>query len=96
MIIILCNDWADANDAFDMFCAFLERYEPFMIKESDQFSLRVVTDDDLVYVFIDYRFRDALQRKEADIIEADKFFEDLYSHYDADIFEDFHYGWIPW
>ena len=96
MIIILCDDWQDASDAFNMFCSFLERYEPFMIEASDRYSLRVVTDDDLIYIFVDYRYRDVIDNKEADIIEVDEFFEDLYSHYDADIFEDFHYGWIPW
>lgn len=94
MIIILCDSWIDATDAFNMFCSFLERYEPFMIQLDDRNSLRVITDDDLVYIFIDYRFKDVVADERTDVIEVDEFFEDLYSHYDADIFEDFHYGWV--
>ena len=98
MIIILCDNWVDASDAFDLFCAFLERYEPFMVTESDRYSLRVISDDDLIYIFVDYRFKEVFKEDydSADIIEVNEFFEDMYSHYDADIFEDFHYGWISW
>lgn len=96
MIIVVCNSYQDACDAFDIFSSFCERYEPFMLVETDKYSLRCVADDDLIYIFIDYRFKDALNVSKADVIEVDEFFEDLYSHYDADIFEDFHYGWISW
>lgn len=96
MIVILCDTYDDAKDAFDMFCSFCERYEPFMIEESDRFSLRVSTDDDLVYIFTDYRFKNVIATEESDVIEVDEFFFGLYSHYDADVIEDFHYGWFAW
>lgn len=96
MIVVLCDKWQDACDAFDIFCAFCERYEPFMIKESDEFSLRAISDDDLVYIFTPYWMRPIFEGQTPDIMEADEFFEGLYSHYDADIFEDFHYGWVQW
>ena len=96
MIIVVCNSHQDAHDAFDIFCSFCERYEPFMLTEIDRYSLRCVAEDDLIYIFIDYRFTEVLAKEEADIIDVDEFFEELYSHYDADVFEDFNYGWIPW
>ncbi len=97
MIIILCDNRKDAEDAFNLFCSFLDRYEPFMIQKEEESALRIVTDDDLVYIFIDHRFKGIFdENHEAEMIEVDEFFEDLYSHYDADIFEDFHYGWIAW
>lgn len=96
MIVILCDNYQDASDAFDIFCSFCERYEPFMLVDTDQYSLRCTSDDDLIYIFIDYRFKDVIVDEYVDVIEVDEFFEGLYSHYDADVFEDFHYGWIPW
>ena len=96
MIVILCDGYRDASDAFDIFRSFCERYEPFMLTLIDGYSLRCVSDDDLIYIFIDYRFKDVLAGEDTDVIDVDEFFEDLYSHYDADVFEDFHYGWIAW
>lgn len=95
MIVVLCDHFQDAKDAFDIFCSFLEQYEPFMIEEFDPYSLRVVTDEDLVYIFVDYKMSGVFDKKE-DLIEVEQFFTDLYSNYDEEVFKDFHDGWIPW
>lgn len=52
MIVILCDSYEDAQDAFDIFCSFCERYEPFMLTVTDRYSLRCVADDNLIYIFI--------------------------------------------
>lgn len=96
MIVVVCDTHQDAKAAFYIFCSFCDRYEPFYIKLAEDFSLRCVTDDDLIYIFIDHHMKGVFDEDEVDFIEVDEFFQDMYYHYDADVFEDFHYGWYPW
>lgn len=96
MILILCNDFQDASDAFIMFRDFCNRYEPFMILEADQYSLRCTTDDDLTYIFMDERYGKVIDQSGCDVVGSDLFFEDLFGRYDNAILEDFFYGAIPW
>lgn len=78
MIVVLCNSFEDAQDCYDMFVSFLENFEPFSIKKTYNSSYCIETDDDLRYIFVDYRFKPLFYNfDKPDIIEADEFFEGI-------------------
>lgn len=83
MIVILCNSFQEAQDSFDVFMDFLETYEPFSISKEFRHSYCVETDDDLRYIFIDYRFK-SLAKKFDDVIDyvdLDEFLEGIDEYY---------------
>ncbi len=90
MIVVLCNSFQDAQDGFDMFMNFLETYEPFSIKRVFNYSYCVETDDDLRYIFVDYRFKKlALKFDDViDYVDMDDFFLGITEYY-----FDEHYSW---
>ncbi len=96
MIVIFCDDFQDAQDAYQIFTDFLAQYEPGIIIQEDPYSLRVSTDEDLTYIFVDYRMAGVFQGVTEDMMDVEEFFEDLFSYYGVETIEDFHYGWIPW
>lgn len=78
MIVVLCNTFQDAKDAFDVFMDFLENTEPFTITRVFEHSYCVETDEDLRYIFIDYHLAPVFRVfGDSDEIEMDEFFEDL-------------------
>ena len=81
MIVIFCGTFTDAQDAFDLFVHMLEMECPWTILEADPHMLSVWTDDDLQYVFIDYRLLDLFERLTPDILDVDQFFEDWEAYY---------------
>lgn len=83
MIVILCNSFEEVQDGYDAFVSFLEEYEPFSIKETHNAAYCVDTDDDLRYVFIDYRFEKMFYRfnEPVDTIELEEFFEGIDEFY---------------
>lgn len=76
MIAILCPSFAEAKDAFYMFLKAIQDVEPWRIQYIYDASYCVETDDDLRYIFTDYRLG-ALYSKilKADLIDQDEFFE---------------------
>ncbi len=81
MIVVLCESFQDAQDAFDIFVQFLEEVEPFSILEVYENCLCVDTDDDLRYVFVDYHLEHEFDKLTLDILDADEFFEGLEDYY---------------
>lgn len=82
MIVILCNDFEDAKDSYDMFVSFLEEYEPFSIRRTYDASYCVETDDDLRYIFIDHRLKSVFQNfDKPDEVGVDEFFEGIDEYY---------------
>lgn len=82
MIVILCNSFEDAKDAYDCFVTFLENYEPFSIKRTFNASYCVETDDDLRYIFVDYRFEKLFQQFDTpDYVDMEEFFEGIDEYY---------------
>ncbi len=55
MMIVYCNSFQDAQDAFSIFMDYLETYEPFSITNVFEYSYCVETDYDFRYIFVDYR-----------------------------------------
>lgn len=81
MIVILCNSFQEAISAFKTFVDFLENTEPWDVKEIDDYTNSVLCDDDLRYIFIDYRFLHAFNSMKPDVIDSDLFLEDLYAYW---------------
>lgn len=67
-----------------------------MIREADRYSLRCVTDDDLIYIFTDQHYGGIFDWNECDVTDPEIFFEEVFSRYDDVILEDFFYGVVPW
>lgn len=81
MIVILCPCCQDALDSFDVFMDFLETFEPFSIQQVFEDSSCVETDDDLRYLFVDYRLEHLFQKSETDFVDMDEFFEGINEFY---------------
>ena len=84
MVVVLCDDYRDAEGAFRAWIAFLQTPPADEIASIDKYSLRVKTSDGLAYVFIDYRFKNVFQRKPGLIFETIGEFLDLHDIEDPD------------
>lgn len=83
MILVLCDSFGDAQDAYDMFVSFLENNEPWSIKNTWDAAYCVETDDDLRYIFVYYRMEYLLWKKldRPDVIDVYSFFDNLNNIY---------------
>lgn len=93
MIVVLCDDWWEAINCYNAFIAFGKEVEPGWITECDRFSLMVRTDDDLCYIFIDYRFEKVFTEfcnPKYEFISSDRFFE---AEGADEYFYDYNEGW---
>ena len=75
MIVILCKTYKDAHDAFDIFMSFLEDTNPWSIETVWEPCLCVETEDNLRYLFTDYRMKKEFENLKPDILDVDEFFE---------------------
>lgn len=85
MIVILCNSFSDAQEAYDIFITYLEEICLFSIKNTYDFCNCVETDDDLRYIFVDYRMEKLFCTITPDILTIDEFFEGIPNFYDSDV-----------
>ena len=77
MIVILCKSWKAACEAYRLFLDFLEDNEPWSIRGVDKHGNCVETDDDLRYVFVDYRMEHVFDDLRPDVIDLLDFFEGI-------------------
>lgn len=63
MVVVLCDNYYDAECAFRAWVAFLQLPPADQIAGVDKYSLRVETSDGLVYIFVDYRFKNVFEKK---------------------------------
>ncbi len=79
MIVVLCNSFEEAQDAFARFMDFLEKFDPLSITNVFEYSYAVETDKDFRYIFVDYRFKLLASKfdRVVDFIDYDEFFEDI-------------------
>lgn len=93
MIVVLCDDWWEAQQCYHAFINFGREVEPGWIVERDPYTLMVTTDNGLQYIFVDYRienvFRDFHDPK-YELIGSDRFFEIEGAE---DYFYDYNEGW---
>lgn len=71
--------------AYDCFVAFLKANEPWIITKTYDLSYCVETDEDLRYIFVDYRMRNLFKDMNPDYIEVDEFLETVPEYYDRGI-----------
>lgn len=90
LIIILCRSYKKACKAFQLFLEFLEDNEPWSIKNVLKNVNMVETDDDLRYIFIDYRFVNVFKNMTPDFIDAQDFFEGINDLYYCDDIIDYY------
>lgn len=83
MIVILCNSFKEAQNDFNSFMDFLNTFEPFSISKVFEHSYCVETDDDLRYIFVDYRFKSLASKFDdvIDYVDSDEFFEGIEEYY---------------
>lgn len=77
IIIILCENFHDAEIAYSCFIEWLLCNLTVNIVGQNHHILRVDTDDDLTYIFIDYAFSKVFTGKNAEFIDVEEFFEDM-------------------
>ena len=80
MIVILCDSYNDARMAFLTFLDFIQE-NGIIINEVYRHCLCVETDDDLRYIFVDYRMEDQFKKMNPDIIWIGTFFEEIYQYF---------------
>lgn len=82
MIVVLCDSFQDAISSFYTFLHFLEYHEPWHIAREDHYGYFIETDDDIRYVFTDYRFFDVFKKTMGvEFVEQDEFFYGIYDFY---------------
>lgn len=90
IIVVLCDNWQDSCDSFDIFVDYLERFSPDSLLECYEWSNIVDTieydrwfNDDVRfrYIFADYRYEDWFLDKDAHITDKDTFFEGCLEFY---------------
>lgn len=75
MVIVLCDDYRDAEQAFRAWVTFLQTPPSDEISKVDRYSLRVETSDGQAYAFIDYRFKNVFSKKKVTFETISDFFD---------------------
>lgn len=82
LIVVLCNSFDDAEESFAKFMDFLETYEHLSIFKVFEYSYCVETDDNIKYIFVDYRFENLfIAFENVDILYSDEFFDGIDEYY---------------
>lgn len=74
MIVVLCDSFENAKEAFEIFLDYLY-WECYPIKQKFETCYCVETDEDLRYIFIDYRMRNIFKSMTPDFLDVEEFFE---------------------
>lgn len=77
MIVILCQSFEDAKEAFGLFMQYLLEYEPWSILNFWNACYCVETDENLRYIFVDYRMEHAFDNCRPDIVWEGDFFAEF-------------------
>ncbi len=88
MIVVLCNSFEEAVDAFHYWLnTVLAQEGAIFVENIWENGLCFETDDDVRYIFIDYHYADNFSAKDCDFIDEDRFFEGI-----DDFCGDYDYG----
>ncbi len=85
MVVVLCDDYRDAEAAFRAWVAFLLSPPSDEIAKIDKHSLKVETSDGLCYVFVDYRFKNVFLKKQGLMFESVRDFLEWHNIDDPDL-----------
>lgn len=81
MIVVLCDSYEDAEEAFYIFLDILDLMFRSCVRGRFEKCLCVETDDNLRYIFCDYRMRGIFESFTKDLLEKEEFFEGLEGQY---------------
>lgn len=83
MIIILCDDFESAKYCFRFFLDILQKEEgPGYVTDYDPYAYYIDTEDDLRYIFVDYRYESVFENLTLDILDEHTFFESIAEWYE--------------
>lgn len=86
MVVVLCDSFQDAEDAYDCYVSFLENYNPWMIAETRDACNCIMTTENIYYIFVDYRAQSYFDPYKNDIVDEGTFFDNLHEQYQLDVF----------
>jgi hypothetical protein len=75
MVVVLCESYYKAKEAFKQYLTFMLENEPFAVREVYDASLCLERDDDLRFIFVDYRYKDAFNHMQPDVLTLDEVFK---------------------
>ena len=73
-IVILCDDYYTAMQAYDIWISFLNDNEPGFIQDYSKAKMCVETEGDLRYIFCDYRMADIFDTAADVFMHLEEFF----------------------
>lgn len=82
IIVVLCDSFYAAMAAYDIFIEYLKIVEPFSIRKEYKECYCVETDDDLRYIFVDYRMKNVFKNMTPDYLDVAEFFEGVPGFHD--------------
>lgn len=74
MVVVLCEDYNEARNAYLAWLSFLHSSLSDLVATADRYSLRIETSDGLCYIFIDHRFEDIFLETVAQRVSIMDFF----------------------
>lgn len=77
MILILCDSFQAAKEAFNLFIRWVEEYYLWDVLEIFSHCFCIETDENLRYMFIDRRMKKVFDHLHPDIVEEKDFFHDI-------------------
>lgn len=85
LVVILCQDWKDACDSFDIFANYLDGYAPDSILECYESSNIIDTiewdGEHFRYLFTDYHYKRWFEEMTDIIIDSNSFFNGILENY---------------
>lgn len=89
--MVLCESQWEAEELFELWMMVLVHMAVENIRRAWPECLAVETDDDLRYIFVDYRMEHAFDNMKPDIVDSDEFLIaicDLYPDYFLESYEE--------
>ena len=90
MVVILCDSFYDAEDAYRSYVDFLELYDPWLIAKTYDVCNCILTTEDIYYIFVDARVQTiskwSFDPSRNDFVDEGTFFDNLYKQYQLDCF----------
>lgn len=88
MVVVLCDTFQAAQDAYDCYVSFLESYDPFLIAKTYDSCNCVLTTEDIYYIFVVYWIQScskwAFDPAKNDFVDEGTFFDNLHEQYQLD------------
>ena len=77
LVVILCDDYYDAEEAYDIFKEWFQRHEDWTLARYYDNENGLTTNDGFAYVFIDSQLLNFFTRLTESIVYVDQFFDEI-------------------